>query len=209
MVKTVAAAFLGLLALAHASDRRGEIWRRPLSMFRDYEPAWLGYALFGLLILLGVAAACSAGRRGLGLDAAVYLLTAGLLAVIAATPSADVDHLFVAFLAKSAIFLWFAARLYVGDSLFWMLMHMSAPTWMVFAAGTGGYGVWQKGMILYFVAGIVFADDLQGREHRANNPRRTRRSARIVVARRPVEPPAPPSSDRRPRDEESPDGQET
>ena len=68
------------------------------------------------------------------------------------------------------------------------MMHMLAPTWMVFAAGQGGYGDWQKGMILYFVGGVVLVDHLDSSFRRAGVRRRC--SERIVVARKPAPAPA-------------------
>ena len=117
MVKLLGIVFGVLLACAHAADLQGDAYHRPLSMFRDYEPAWIGYALFGVLLAMGLETARTALRVQAELHAAVYLTATGLLAVVAATPSPDELHLQCALAAMAMMFVYYAALLYRGDQL--------------------------------------------------------------------------------------------
>lgn len=182
MTKSLGFAFVALLAWAHVDGPRGDAWPRPLSMFRDCEPAWLGYALFGLLTAVGLSAARTAWRVRAGLDVLVYLAAAGLLAVVATTPSFDADHTFCALALMTLVFLFFAARLFAGDSFGWMLLHLFVPSGMIFVSAGGGYGLWQKGVILYFVSAILLHEHVLGEALRA--PSRFKRRRVIVIGRR-------------------------
>ena len=53
------------------------------------------------------------------------------------------------------MFVTYAVLLYRGDSLFWMAMHLLAPSLLMMASQLESYGIWQKGMILYFVAATI------------------------------------------------------
>lgn len=183
MTKVFALSFVALLAWAHWSDLQGDAWSRPLSMFRDCEPAWTGAALFGLLLAVGLTAARTAWRASSPGEALVYLLATTLLAIVAATPSFDADHTCCAFLAMAMMFLFFALRLYAGDAFLGMLMHLLVPTGLMFALGSGGYGAWQKGMILYLVSAVVLHEEILAAGLRRPR-RRGGRRVRVVVGRR-------------------------
>ena len=87
MVKTLGLAFALLLAYTHMANVQGDAYHRPLSLFRDYSPAWIGYALFVVLLAIGLEIARTAYRVGAKFRAVVYLVATGLLGVVAATPS--------------------------------------------------------------------------------------------------------------------------
>jgi hypothetical protein len=187
MTKIFSLSFVALLAWAHWIDPRGDAWSRPLSLFRDVDPAWIGYALFGLLLALGLAAARTAWRARSPGDALVYLLATVLLALVAATPSFDLDHLFCSLWLLVGMFLFFAVRLYASDAFLGMLMHLQVPTGLMFALGGGGYGAWQKGVILYLVAALVLHEEVLA----AGLRRPRRRGAKrvwVVVGRRRTNP---------------------
>lgn len=183
MTKVVGLSFVTLLAWAHWADPRGDVWSRPLSLFRDCEPEWIGYALFGLLMLLGLTAARTAWRAGSPGEAFVYLLATMILALVAATPSFDADHLFCSLLLLAVMFLFFAVRLYAGDVFVGMLMHLQVPTGVMFALGGYGYGAWQKGMILYLVAALLLHEEILAAGLRRPR-RRGGKRVRVVVGRR-------------------------
>jgi hypothetical protein len=155
MVKLFGLVFAALLACAHFADVQGDAYLRPLSMFRDYEPAWIGYALFGMLLAIGLETVRTAFRVQAELHAAVYLLATGLLAVVAATPSYDALHTTCALVAMFMMYVYYAVLLYRGDSIFWLMLHLLVPSLLMMASRLESYGVWQKGMILYFLAAAV------------------------------------------------------
>jgi hypothetical protein len=155
MVKLFGLVFAALLVCAHFADVQGDAYQRPLSMFRDYEPAWIGYALFGMLVAIGLETVRTAIRVQAELHAAVYLLATGLLAVVAATPSYDALHTTCALVALFMMYVYYAVLLYRGDSMFWLVLHLLTPSLLMMASRLESYGVWQKGMILYFLAAAV------------------------------------------------------
>jgi hypothetical protein len=183
MVKLFGVVFAAMLVCAHLADVQGDAYHRPLSMFRDYEPAWIGYALFGLLVAIGLETARTALRVQAEFQAVFYLVATALLAAVAATPSNDALHSTCAFAAMALMFVTYAVLLYRSDSLFWMAMHLLAPSFLMMASQLESYGIWQKGMILYFVAATIVHQALLAQEL----PRRARRKstrARIRVGRK-------------------------
>lgn len=155
MVKLFGVVFAILLVCAHLADLQGDAYQRPLSMFRDYEPAWMGFALFGLLMAVGLETVRTAFRIRAEFDAAVYLVAAMLLAVVAATPSYDSLHTTCAGVAMGLMFVYYAVVLYRADAMFWLLMHLLTPSVLMMASRLESYGIWQKGMILYFLMATV------------------------------------------------------
>jgi hypothetical protein len=155
MVKLFGLTFAALLVCAHIADVQGDAYLRPLSMFRDYEPAWIGYALFGLLVTIGLETIRTAWRAEAAYHAAAYLVATALVAAIAATPSEDEFHIICSVLAMVLLFTYYAAVLYRHDCWFWLLMHLLMPSVLMFASRLESYGIWQKGMILYFLAAAV------------------------------------------------------
>jgi len=160
MVKVLGILFALLLIYAHLVDAQGDAYLRPLSMFRDYEPAWIGYALFGALLLVGLETIRTAIRLRADVHAVVYIAATGLLAVVVATPSNDGLHTACAVLAMAMMFVYYAVLLYYGDSMFWLVMHLLMPSFFMMASKLESYGVWQKGMILYFLTAVVVHQSL-------------------------------------------------
>ncbi len=155
MVKTLGLAFALLLAYTHMANVQGDAYHRPLSLFRDYSPAWIGYALFVVLLAIGLEIARTAYRVGAKFRAVVYLVATGLLGVVAATPSQGNLHTVCALVAMVALFAYYAVLLYRGEYLFWLLMHLAVPSLLMMASLVESYGIWQKGMILYFLVAAV------------------------------------------------------
>lgn len=144
--------FLVLLAVVHLSDP--DMVEKPLSMFRDGRWAAAGYALFGLLFLMGlgqVRAYRVLGRRD-ALWVPVFALV--LLAVVGLTPSWDADHGAASFLLLAVIFGYYFTRLYLAESP-WVFAHVAVPVVLfMVTAVTFSYGIWQKGLIVYFVVAV-------------------------------------------------------
>ena len=160
MVKILGVVFGVLLVCAHFADVQGDAYHRPLSMFRDYEPAWIGYALFGVLLSIGLETIRTAFRVQAEFHAAIYLFATGLLTVVAATPSNDSLHTTCALAAMVIMFVYYAVLLYRDDSLFWLVMHLLTPSVVMMASQLESYGVWQKGMIVYFLSATVIHQSL-------------------------------------------------
>lgn len=185
MVKLLGAAFAALLVCAHLADLQGDAYTRPLSMFRDYEPAWIGYALFGVLLAIGIETIRTACRAHAIVDAVVYLVSTGLLIAVAATPSYDDMHTACALAAMIILFAYYAALLYRGDFLFWFAMHLLTPSFLMMASRLESYGVWQKGMILYFLlATLVHQHTLA--QWLAGGRRKKSSRTRVTVARKQI-----------------------
>ena len=177
MVKLFGVTFAALLVCAHLADLQGDAYARPLSMFRDYDPAWIGYALFGLLIAIGLETARTAYRVRSELHTFMYVLMTALLAFVAATPSNGDWHLMCALAAMAIMFVYYACLLYNSDSLFWLVMHLLWPSFMLMARHFEGYGVWQKGMILYFLIATIVHQSVLGQWL----PKRTRSQRKRVA----------------------------
>ena len=185
MVKILGLVFGALLVCAHFADVQGDAYQRPLSMFRDYEPAWIGYALFGVLLAIGVETIRTAFRVRAEIHAGIYLVATGLLAFVAATPSRDSLHSTCALAAMGMMFVYYAVLLYRADCLFWLMMHLLTPSVLMMASRLESYGVWQKGMILYFLAAGVVHQGLLAQWLPKSQPVATKR-VRIQVGCRPA-----------------------
>ena len=158
-MKPVAAAFLLLLAYAHTRDDWNAAVARPMSMFRDGGDAWIGDALFGLLLAAGVLLLVQLVRLRWILDAAAVLGIAVMLAVVAATPSADTLHNFLAFLLLFLLYVYFATVFYRLESR-WLYAHLTVPAVLVFVTRLHSYGLWQKSLILYYLFAVVLQHHL-------------------------------------------------
>ncbi|MBL9161617.1 MAG: hypothetical protein JNL18_02625 [Planctomycetaceae bacterium] len=180
-------AFLLAFVGGHLADRQGDAYVRPMSLFRDVEPAWIGYVMFGLLIALGVETARSAARLRYWSQAGVNVFIASALAVTALTPSFDSLHVLGANVAMIALLANTTWLLFQHEQWFWLAIHLTTPSTLAMGALANGYGVWQKGMILYFLATTAilnhcFAQWLaesqrEERERAAAARRRTRQRA--------------------------------
>jgi hypothetical protein len=145
----VSVLFLVLLAAVHLAAP--DAVEQPLSLFRDRPWPAAGYALFALLILVGVLHVRAAVRSGN--TVVVPCVGVGLLAVVALTPSFDLDHAWAAFALMGLMFLYYALRLYLAQSP-WLFAHLAFPVLLAVATSFSSYGVWQKGFIAYFLLAV-------------------------------------------------------
>ena len=183
-------AFLIAFIGGHLVDQEGNAYARPMSLFRDVEPTWIGYVMFGLLIALGMETARSAARLQYWSQIIANGFIASALAVTALTPSFDSLHVMGANVAMIALLANITWLLFQHEQWFWMAIHLITPASLAMGALTNGYGVWQKGMILYLLAATallnyVFAewlDEIQ-REERERAAAIRRRTMRKLATR--------------------------
>jgi hypothetical protein len=140
------ALFLLLLAAAHAGDP--DAVDRPLSLFREQRPV-IGYALFGLLALVGGLHLRTYYRLGRGRELFAPAASLVLLAVVALTPSPDTGHTLAAFVLLGLVFGWYAVRLYRVLSP-WLVLHLAVPLLLV-AHVASSYEAWQKLIVVYLL----------------------------------------------------------
>lgn len=153
-MKLSSLAFVLLLVIAHAAvdpDRAVEL---PLSMFRDGDRPWVGYALFGHLLLIGVLYIRGLARSDRIAEAVISSAAVVLLAAIAVTPSLDGFHHLFSFLLLLLLFGYYGLVLYKAESG-WLFAHLAAPVVLVFGIGFHSYGLWQKMFIVYIVGAAV------------------------------------------------------
>ena len=148
------ALFVALLVAAHRLDR--DAWDKPLSLFRDGPYPAVGYVLFALLLLVGGLHVRLYWRAGRWRETFSPALALVLLVVVVATPSFDALHMVASFLLLGLVFLTYAGKLWAVSSP-WLFAHLAAPVGLLMAAAYGAgltYGVWQKGLILYFLLAV-------------------------------------------------------
>jgi hypothetical protein len=148
------ALFLVLLLALHLADP--EAWAKPLSLFRDGPYPAAGYALFGLLLAVGGLHVRTYYRASRWRQVGPSVLALALLAVVAVTPSWGGAHSAAAFALLAAVFGTYAGKLWAAGSL-WLYAHLAAPVAILLAAighDALTYGVWQKGLILYFLLAV-------------------------------------------------------
>jgi hypothetical protein len=183
MVKILGFTFGSLFMYVHYADAQGDAYHRPLSIFRDFEPVWIGYALFVLLLMICLQAAWTAYRAQSEGHTLAYLAATGLLGVVAATPSDDELHTMCAIFAMVGIFIYYSAILYAADSLFWLVMHLLSPSFLMMATRIESYGIWQKGMIAYFLIATIVHEGVLARE--LPTPVRPRpKKVKVAIGRR-------------------------
>lgn len=151
MMLAVSIAFLVLLYAAHTGGDVDLALRTPLSMFRDGRDSTLGYWMFGLLLAAGAILMQLLVRLRWWGDAFALLMSFALLIVVASTPSADFDHLFVAMVLLLSVYIYYAFLFHrLGSRWFWV--HLLAPVLIGMLLQWHSYGLWQKSLIVYFVA---------------------------------------------------------
>lgn len=160
MAKWLWFAFVGLLLSAHLIDTRGDAVHRPLSMFRDFDQPWIGYLLFGVLLAIGVATIRTAHRAQAVSDARMYTFVMGLLLIVAVTPSWGLIHNLCATAALFVIYFYYIGLLYREDLNLLLMLHLFTPSMMLLASRAASYGLWQKGMVLYFLTATVAHESL-------------------------------------------------
>jgi hypothetical protein len=153
-MKLASISFFVLLLLAHANGGLAGMIGQPLSQFRDGEQRWLGYTLFALLLLIGWLYTVALARSRQEREAAVVGFAVLLLLFVVTTPSLGVFHSIGSLLLLGLLFCHFAWQLFQAESL-WFFAHLAVPVTLAFLTFFQSYGVWQKGIISYFVVAVV------------------------------------------------------
>ena len=154
-MKLVAAVFLVFLIDAHLQDRGRETLDLPLSMFRDGGRGVQGYVLFALLLAVGgVMIARTVRLKQYGQTA--FFASAGFLLLLAMiTPSLGGFHALCAFGLLGLIYVYYAGLLFAAGNYFLLWLHAMIPLFMLLIVRFHSYGLWQKGIIAYFVLALV------------------------------------------------------
>lgn len=147
-MKLLSVAFLGLLIWSQQVAGR-ELSEQPLSMFRDGDFRAVGYALFALLLAIGVLM-INAKQRARHVGAAVVFgLALMLLLVVVATPSLHAVHESAATGLLFLLFGYYAGLLILAQTG-WLYLHLAVPI-VLTPLLIGGYGPWQKSLIVYLL----------------------------------------------------------
>ena len=149
-MKLASLAFVTCLSLAHLEGDFAKTLSLPLSMIRDGESWWVGYLLFGLLLLIAGLMLNRLRRDDLAVDACLVGVVAAFLFLVAVTPSQDGFHNFGSFVVLAVLFGYYAAVLR-GESAAWMFGHLAVPILLLFVTQFHSYGLWQKSLIVYFL----------------------------------------------------------
>ena len=184
-MKLLSVLFLGLLIWAQQVAGR-QLAEQPLSMFRDGEFRAVGYALFGLLMSIGVLMFQAQVRaRHVG-AIVVFGLALVFLTVVVATPSLDANHDACATSLLLLLFAYYAGLLICAEtSWLWLYVHLAVPL-LLTPLLAGGYGPWQKGLIVYLLVLINIHWHLLpnmsplGRQARRPSPALRRRTVYVV-----------------------------
>jgi hypothetical protein len=126
----------------------------PLSMFRDNGDYYAGLALFALLLGIGGCLMLRMLQRQRLGDCFILVLTSILLLTVALTPSLNPFHIAVSIVLMGLLYVYYAAVLYHWKRE-WLWLYLSIPL-LLGVALIHSYGLWQKSMILYFVASMNF-----------------------------------------------------
>jgi hypothetical protein len=149
-MKLASLAFLAVLLLAHLAGDADAALALPLSMFRDgtYRP--FGYVLFLLLLVIAGLMLRRLHRAGLDGSACLLGVVAFFLLLVALTPSDGGFHLFCSFLVLALLFAYYAAVLSEAGVVF-LWAHLTVPLLLVLGTSCHSYGLWQKGLVVYFL----------------------------------------------------------
>ena len=123
-------------------------------MFRDYDPAWIGYALRPLDRHWPRNAPHRMARPRRHTRRDVHRLHGAHHRRRRHTSVRLPPH-HLRLLAMGIMFVFYAVLLYLADELFWLVMHLLMPSFMMMGSQLESYGIWQKGMILYFLVAVV------------------------------------------------------
>jgi hypothetical protein len=176
-MKLASLAFFLLLVIAHMTGDPGDVADLPLSTFRDGPRAWIGYALFTTLLLVGLTHFATLLRCGRRSEAVVSGLAFLLLLAVTATPSEDSFHLLTSLILLALLFGYYAVLLYRAEKL-WLVAHLAVPIALALVIRWHSYGLWQKSFIAYFVflaAAHHFVLTLPLLERRSRRSRLTKR----------------------------------
>jgi hypothetical protein len=167
-MKLAAAVFFGLLVYAHYACGLDAPITRTLCSFRDGEAPWVGYALIGMIAVIGGFYALDFNRLGRSDDAPRAIAFGLVLLIAAATPPWWPLHDACAIVLLSSVYFHMTGVLLERNrTLMWL--HLAVP--FVLAAGLrfSSYGVWQKGMISYFIVAYVLHHHVIVKETRARS----------------------------------------
>jgi len=153
-MKLASVSFFVLLLFAHAKGGLSGMIEQPLSLFRDGEQRWLGYTLFALLLLIGLLYTIALVRSRQEGEAAVAGFAVLLLLFVVTTPSLGVFHSIGSLLLLGLLFGHFAVLLFQAESL-WFFAHLAVPVTLAVVTLCHSYGIWQKGLISYFVVVVM------------------------------------------------------
>jgi hypothetical protein len=167
-----AIAFFTALVCAHAVGDPDSVLERPLSQFRDGHDGWLGYAMFFLLLLMGVQYTVVLVRSRMEAEAFISGLGVSLILIVSLTSSSGAFHLLTSLLLLLILFSFFGSLIRrAGNPCLWL--HLTVPVLLVFATRFHSYGLWQKSLIVYFILAAVFHVHILQRN--LQNPREARR----------------------------------
>lgn len=147
--------FVTLLLIVHFFDLQENLDDRPLSTLRDYDPKWIGYLLFALLVGIGSEAAITARRAKAWHHMGTYVAMNGLLTLVVFTPSWSGFHDVCAFGLLGLLYTYYFLILYVNDRFFLCWLHVFSPILLFMDAGFSSFGAWQKEVIVYFVVAVI------------------------------------------------------
>ncbi len=154
-MKLAALCYFSLLVYVHQVRGVDGAIGQPLCSFRDGEFGLLGYALFCAVALVGAVYTFGLRRFGEPQEAANTLGGGLLLLIVVATPSRWPLHDASALVLLGSIYVHYAIVLSQRPGRVLMLVHLGMPLLLAAAIGFHSYGLWQKGMIGYFVAVAV------------------------------------------------------
>ncbi len=146
--------FFALLIYAHQVCGLSTSLEQSLSVFREGEFGSLGYALFCVIGLIGVLYTFSLNRFGEPGQASNTLGFGVLLLIVSATPIGWSLHDSSAIVLLVSIYAYFAILLHRSSRRL-MLLHLSVPILLAGVIGFQSYGIWQKGLISYFVVAAM------------------------------------------------------
>jgi hypothetical protein len=152
-MKAASCTFQAVLLIAHHAGDPAELLGLPLSMFRDGPQGSFGYVLFGLLMLVGGLMIAILLRLRLHGHVFLFCLAALLLLLVALTPSDGGWHLTTSLVLLGVLYTYYAVQSHAAGRA-WLWAHLAVPSFLVLATQFHSYGLWQKGLILYFLLAV-------------------------------------------------------
>lgn len=180
-IRIASLAFILVLIAAHAAGDLGGQLALPMSMFRDGDRAWVGYVLFGILLLIGLMHVRALIRRGKEEEAIIVGIAVGLLLFVAVTPSLDVLHV-IASLILLGMLVYHCVKVFEQASPYLAGLFAIALLGVLAIGAVYGYGPMQKGLIVLIVLSVNVRHALLLRE--PGRPGRRRSARRDAVPKR-------------------------
>jgi hypothetical protein len=153
-MKAAALLFFALLIYVHQACDLHEPLGQPLCAFRDGETWRLGYAVFGAMALIGAIYTISLRRFGRPAETANTIGGGLLLLIVVLTPAPWALHGASTIVLLGSLYVHYGILLSEA-SCAWTVTHLSAPLALATVTGFQSYGLWQKGLICYFVVVAV------------------------------------------------------